>query len=558
MTVEPGGAARPRGTDHPIVAAIDEAGEIERHVDDDDMGLPEMGLDDGVAEPPGETGGVGARRRTRKATRKAGGDGEEASPGDAGERAARVPRVNGFSVERLNREWAIVLMGSKAVMLREQPDAPLEERLRVLSIEAFRAWYANRYTEHVDKDGEIKAVSWAAAWLTARDRRQYAGITFVPNAPGEADLTPAGYFNLWRPVTRPDRGLAKGPKAYATFRDHLLNNVCDGSETLYRWVFGWFAHILQRPRERIGTALVLRGKMGTGKTKVGEVFGSLIPRHYFMVDDPRYVTGQFNAHMASCLLLQAEEAVWAGDKAAEGRLKGLITSHFQMIEQKGIDPIRLDNHVRLIMTSNEGWVVPAGKDERRFCVLDVHPRVAQDHGYFAEMDRELDAGGREALLADLLAFDLTSVNLRQIPLTAALLEQKVRSLDSIEAWWLQRLVEGAPTTAAMGWPDDGAAWCDDLHADYVAYSDRIGVKRRGSETEMGMALARLLTRPQDDGEASTALAKDRPWCSAKNRRRYRYRLPPLATCRALFDAAMSQPFDWPSDAGETPYGDDDV
>ncbi|MBL7405596.1 hypothetical protein INQ30_24975, partial [Escherichia coli] len=120
------------------------------------------------------------------------------------------------------------------------------------------------------------------------------------------------------------------------------------------------------------TALVMRGKMGTGKTKIGEAIGSLFPSHYFLVDDARYVTGNFNAHMASCLLLQAEEAVWAGDKNAEGRLKSLVTAKTQMIESKGVDPIRLDNFVRLLMTSNEDWVIPAGKDERRFCVLDIN------------------------------------------------------------------------------------------------------------------------------------------------------------------------------------------
>ena len=111
------------------------------------------------------------------------------------------------------------------------------------------------------------------------------------------------------------------------------------------------------------------------------------------------MTGQFNAHMASCLLLQADEAIWAGDKAVEGRLKGLITAPMQQIEAKGIDPIRLDNFVRLIMTSNEDWVVPAGKDERRFAVLDVDPRCAQNHEYFAEMDEEMAAGGRRTCSA---------------------------------------------------------------------------------------------------------------------------------------------------------------
>src|SRR5206468_524793 len=108
----------------------------------------------------------------------------------------------------------------------------------------------------------------------------------------------------------------------------------------------------------------------------------------------------------------------------------LITSTIQQIEAKGVDPIRLPNYVRLIMTSNEEWVVPAGKDERRFCVVDVDPRCAQNHEYFGEMDEQLAAGGLEHLLADLLAFDIEPLNLRQIPRTDALLEQKIRSLDS--------------------------------------------------------------------------------------------------------------------------------
>jgi hypothetical protein len=102
-------------------------------------------------------------------------------------------------------------------------------------------------------------------------------------------------------------------------RDHLLTNVCGGDAKLYDWVFGWFAHVVQYPRERVGTAIVLRGGQGFGKTKVGEVFGSLYPSHYHLIDQPHHLTGQFNVHMVSCLLLQVDEGFWAGDKAAEGR-----------------------------------------------------------------------------------------------------------------------------------------------------------------------------------------------------------------------------------------------
>src|SRR3954454_18375911 len=119
------------------------------------------------------------------------------------------------------------------------------------------------------------------------------------------------------------------------------------------------------------TALVLRGGQGVGKTKVGQVFGSLLGDHYALVAESRYVTGQFNAHMMALILLHADEAFWAGDKTAEGNLKDLVTGDTHFIEFKGIDPIRVRNYVRLFVTGNHDWQIPAGFGERRFAVLDV-------------------------------------------------------------------------------------------------------------------------------------------------------------------------------------------
>jgi hypothetical protein len=439
------------------------------------------------------------------------------------------PRSWGFSVEDLNRDYALVILGGKAVVVHEQSAGPIEERARVLSIEAFNAWFANRPTETVSSDGKVKVVPWSRAWLTHRNRRQYAGVEFFPNPDG-AEGTP-GYLNFWR-------GFGIEPKStgtYHVFKDHLLNNICEGDRTLFNYVFAWCAHIVQRPRERIGIAMVLCGKMGTGKSKFGEVIGSLFPGHYYQVDDARYVTGQFNVHMAKCLLLQADEAVWAGDKAAEGRLKGLITSDTQMIESKGIDPFKLRNYVRIIMTSNEEWVVPAGKDERRYCVLDVNPRCAQKSDYFREMDEELNNGGRERLLHDLLAFDLDQIDLRHVPKTRALLEQKLRSLDPIESWLYDRLWSGAPMYDTSEW--SRIVGTGDLYNDYLRSAAQIGVGRKRSSAEFGKKIAKLIPdirriRPRETDEHGVT------------RRDWKYELPSLADCRAAFAAALNQPIDW--------------
>lgn len=472
---------------------------------------------------------------------------EPVDEGPGGEREAgvdpnqpkRPPRAcdpKGFSVDWMNERYALVLHGSKAVVYHEQANAPVEEQQRVLTLEALHAWFANQMTETVNRaTGKIKLTSWSQRWLGHRRRRSYQGIEFYPDRERDVIGTP-GYLNLWS-------GYAYEPDARGTcdvFRDHLLTNVCGGAQDLFTWVFAFLAHMVQKPRERTGAALVMRGRMGAGKSIVGEVIGSLFPRHYFMVDDPRYVTGQFNAHMASCLLLQADEAVWAGDKTAEGRLKGLITSPFQQIESKGVDPIRLANYVRLIMTSNEDWVVPAGKDERRFCVLDVSPHCAQNHEYFAELWRELradDGAGFKRLLHDLMTFDLSTVNLRQIPRTGGLLEQKIRSFTPVEAWWYDRLQLGRTTLAGDKWLD--VIPTTTLYDDYWNHADRIGVKRKKTDTEFGIELRKLV--PGIQRKKATIYPDDSP-SSVRTRC---YFLPPLADARAAMEVLLQQPVAWP-------------
>lgn len=456
---------------------------------------------------------------------------------------APSPRAWGFDVQRINQRYALVIWGGKAVIVNEQADGPIDERVRVMSPEALNVWFANRFTEARGADGKLKVIPWSKAWLSHRDRRQYSGVEFFPNPDGASGIE--GYLNFWRGF-----GVSPSPVgSYAVFKDHLLNNLCRGDGELFKYLFAWSAHLVQRPRERIGTAIVLCGKMGTGKSKFGEVIGSLFPSHYFQVDDARYVTGQFNAHMAKCLLLQADEAVWAGDKAAEGRLKGLITSEYQMIESKGVDPIRLRNFVRIIMTSNEEWVVPAGKDERRYCVLDVDPRCAQNSDYFKEMDDELNNGGRERLLHDLMNFDLGGINLRHIPRTRALFEQKLRSLDPIENWLFNRLWNGMITSENGRWPTTIA--CTDLYADYLKSATMAGVSRKRSDAEFGLKLNKLLPglgrrRPRGRDEAGKI---QRPW---------HYELPALEDCRAAFDTLVGQPVDWPAMASLESERDDDV
>jgi Family of unknown function (DUF5906) len=419
-------------------------------------------------------------------------------------------------VTRLNENHALVIVGDKIAIMITTAEGP-----RFLTLSAFEHWHANRFVRRGRKRYPL-----AKYWLKHPQRRQYEGLVFAPGR------EVPNHYNLWR-------GLAVEPVAgdCSKFLAHLRDNVCRGDKELFYWVVGWFAQIVQMPDKKIGTSLVLRGKQGTGKTKVGEVIGSLLGEHYALVSDPRFVTGRFNSHLVSNLLLHCDESFWAGDHAAEGKLKDLITGNCQFIEFKGKEPIKVRNHVRLLVTGNPNWLVPAGFEERRFAVLEVGEHHIQDAEYFAAIDAEMNGGGREALLDYLMRFDLEKVDLRKIPKTAALLDQKLSSLDPEKGWWLDELERGE-----LPWGVEEAGKCPArrLFDRYVMHASRRGARRRAIETQIGVFLTRFVP----------GLRKNeglyRHWDGSQmiDRKGSIYTFPELAECRAAFAKAMQQDFAW--------------
>jgi hypothetical protein len=421
-------------------------------------------------------------------------------------------------VARLNQTYALVIVGDKAAIINEQHDGGF----RLLTPQAFSQWHANHFVSCGQKQ-----IPLAKHWLQHPQRRSYEGLVFAPNR----DLP--RYYNLWKGFTVEPR-----PGDCAKFIDHVYENICRKDDSLFYWVIAWLANIVQHPDDKSGTSLALRGKMGTGKTKFGQVFGSLLGRHYVSVSDPRYVTGQFNSHLVSCLLLHADEGFWAGDKKAEGKLKDLITGDRQPIEYKGKEPIWVNNYVRLLVTGNPDWLVPAGFEERRFAVLDVGDDHMQDHAYFAAIDAEMKNGGREALLEELLRFDLSSINLREIPKTVALFEQKLASLSPEQGWWLDTLMRGE-----LPWGVDESGRCpaSRLFDRYINHAGRLGASRRAIETQLGVFLTKhvpglIKTKGSYKRWTQTQVMVDRPGAI--------YVFPKLSECREAFAKKLQQKCEW--------------
>lgn len=279
-------------------------------------------------------------------------------------------------------------------------------------------------------------VPLSEVWYEWTGRRQYLrGFAFVPNGPA-----PEGKLNLWT-------GWGVEPQAgdCDAILSFLRDVICGGNEVQFNYLVSLLAYWVQNPEKPGEVAIVLRSGQGTGKGTLGRLMTTIFGTHGMHVSQARHVTGNFNAHLADCCFLFADEAFFAGDRQSASALKALITEQTLAIEAKGVDTICMPNRLKVIMAGNPDWVVAAEGDDRRFFAPDMSEKRKQDHNYFAELNAEIDNGGAAAFLHHLLNLDLSDFNPRQKPDTKELARQKEQSLAGVEAFAYELLGRGSLT-----------------------------------------------------------------------------------------------------------------
>jgi hypothetical protein len=368
-------------------------------------------------------------------------------------------------LDDFNAQFFVVNENGKAVIYRPRHDDILDRRLfDRLSFADFNKLYCNRFVQvGVNmKTGRPIMRAVPAVWLNHPRRRQYTGgITFDPARRNGDDV-----FNLWSGFAVEPR-----PGSWDRLREHIDNVICGGHTALSDYVLNWMADLVQHPARQGEVAMVMRGIEGCGKGTLGKVMLRILGQHGLAISNSRHLVGNFNAHLRDVCFLFCDEAFYAGDKQHIGVLKSLVTEPYLTIEGKFQNAVQAPNFLHVMMASNEQWVVPAGLASRRWLVLDVLDKKVGDYAYFAAICQEMENGGLAAMLNDLLARDLTLANLRAVPDTPALLDQRKRSLDAIHAWWLDCLYRGYVFASRLGLEDHFQQWHEFLATEllYASY-----------------------------------------------------------------------------------------
>lgn len=434
---------------------------------------------------------------------------------------------NQVRLEQMNRLHAVVRVAGKTVAATF-----IGDHIDFGSVAALHEWYANNRIPV--GQATVPLSQW---WMQQPERRGYAGgVTFLPGI-----KTPSHTLNLWR-------GWSYEPNPEGScklFLDHLFENVCKRDEIAYRHLIGWMADLVQNPGVKPGVAVVLQGEKGAGKDVVGYHLGQLFKRNYVAISEMDQLTGKFNAHFEQALLIHVEEGLWAGDKRADGALKSLITRSTISLERKGIDVIQIPNSSRIFITSNERWVVPATKGERRYFVLRVGTEHRLDRPYFRAIAEQMKAGGYGALMHFLQTYDLSGFDVGVVPDTEGLAAQKVAGLKNAEGWWREMLEESI-LPGDEGFEDLDRSWqnstiralTDALYGSYRDWLRERPHQGHGpplSKHELGMRLKEMCP---SKGKAQRMKNGARSTCHV---------FPPLDRCRVEFETYLGSKIEWPDD-----------
>jgi hypothetical protein len=438
------------------------------------------------------------------------------------------------AIGELNGKHFVTRVAGQTVIASPEYDPCLSRDHLVFSRASdIRLLYQNRhYLVGFTKDNKEIWKDLGTAWLEHENRRGYpGGIRLIPKGDCPPDV-----YNMWR-----DFGVERRKGEWQRIKDHLINVICSGNQEYFDWLMYWYAYCAQNPEKPAEAAIVLRGKKGTGKGAAAQILLEMFRNHSLHLSDTRQLTGNFNAHLMDTLALFLDEALWAGDKASEGTLKRVITEKTLTIEPKHVNSFSVANRLKIIIASNNEWVVPVSADERRYVVLDVPETKKGDAKYFTQLFKAIEGDELPAFLDHLLNLDLSEFDHRNPPHTEALNKQKIIGLDSVHQFWMDCLVNGEIFGAGEAeWPKDIPVQV--MHAAYVEHARAHGERHPVADNHMAAKLAEVMP--------NKILKKTRPYKAYEGLgdRPHRYALKDLAECRESFLTAMRiDAYEWPDE-----------
>ena len=264
--------------------------------------------------------------------------------------------------------------------------------------------------KYQNKNGEItnKIIVFIEEWLKDDEVRIYKSIDFLP----PPLVCPDGVLNTWSGFEIDKHVNIESSQNIDPFLYHT-NLLCGFDQKSHEYFIKWLAQLIQQPGKLIGIAIILFSQEGAGKNIFLDLFSKMIgERYYNEVSNPEHeLFGRFSNARNFKLLVDLDEAKRKDTFSNSDVLKNMITSEYINCESKGVDPMRIRNYARFVLTTNNVVCAKITDTTRRFVIFEVSNIMRGNQQYFHQFASYMtDLPNQKAIMEYLRSVDISNIN----------------------------------------------------------------------------------------------------------------------------------------------------
>jgi len=189
-----------------------------------------------------------------------------------------------------------------------------------------------------------------------------------------------GVLNVWR-----EGGIPAVEGDASIWMDHMSYLVPDEVERT--WFVQYLAHLLQRPSEKINSAVLIQSSPGVGKNRLADALSRMMHPNDTRIVSGSILHSRWKADMGNTRLLVLDEMQLSDLKDAENEFKPWASEEQTYVERKGIDSFRARTPRGILIFSNHDRPIAIQSGDRRLGVLKVEASK-RDPEYYRRLSEE--------------------------------------------------------------------------------------------------------------------------------------------------------------------------
>jgi hypothetical protein len=250
-----------------------------------------------------------------------------------------------------------------------------------------RGEFIDKYENLLFKKGD-KEFNFVKQWMKDPKIRTYDNVDFLP-----CQQAPDNVYNTFNgfAIDKNENKTITGKLMESNLMKHI-KNICNNDDKVFEYFINYLACRVKCPYKLTNTALIIRGKQGSGKDFFFNWFGEkILGNKYFYSDDKiDNIFGHFNHMIENKILIILNEANGKDSSEYIENIKNSITRKINIINPKGEKQFNNTNNIGFVFLTNNTNPIKIAPDDRRFCAIEMNSSFSNNSKYFSDLKNEFD------------------------------------------------------------------------------------------------------------------------------------------------------------------------